>query len=123
MLYFPTVKVVYYQDADGTCPVREFLWQAGERIRAQAQARVVLLEAMGHRLRRPHADYLRDGIYELRWHTRRVQYRILYGFHGPGMAVLLHALTKERVIPDHDLAIAQRRRRLFLANPNLHTRP
>jgi hypothetical protein len=33
-------------------------------------------------LRRPHADYLEDGIYELRWRNGTVQYRILYFFHG-----------------------------------------
>ena len=45
--------------------------------------------AEGHELRRPEADFLRDGIYEL-----------LYFFHGQNVAVLAHGLTKEAEAPE-----------------------
>jgi hypothetical protein len=35
---------------------------------------------MGHELRRPEADFLRDGIYELRASLGGVHHRILYFF-------------------------------------------
>ena len=76
------VQIVLYQEADGTCPVVDFFRAVSERVRAQARQRLELLAEHGHQLRRAHAAYLEDEIYELRWHTGRVQYRILYFFHG-----------------------------------------
>ncbi len=53
----------------------------------------------GHELRRPLADFLRDGIHELRVRKGRVNYRILYFFHGRNLPILGHALTKEEADP------------------------
>jgi Gp49-like protein DUF891 len=39
------------------------------------------LRELGNGLRRPEADFLRDGVYELRVSLNHVQYRILYSFH------------------------------------------
>jgi phage-related protein len=61
------------------------------------------LAFLGYELRRPQADYLRDGIYELRAKKGRVNYRVLYFFHGRNAALLAHALTKEDVVPDADI--------------------
>jgi hypothetical protein len=36
---------------------------------------------LGHELRRPEADFLRDGVYELRISLNHIQYRLLYCFH------------------------------------------
>ena len=51
------------------------------------------LRELGHELRRPEADFLRDGIHELRFRFQAVQYRILY-FFFEGRAVATHGLTK-----------------------------
>ena len=40
------------------------------------------MKELGYELRRPEADLLRDGIYELRVSINHVQYRILYSFHA-----------------------------------------
>ena len=76
---------------------------------------------MGHELRRPEADFLRDGIYELRSRSGTVNYRILYFFHGREVAVLTNAITKEDEIPAVEINRALNRRRLFIANPAAHT--
>ena len=76
---------------------------------------------MGHELRRPASDYLRDGIYELRAKQGHVQYRILYFFHGRTVAVLAHSLTKEDTIPAMDIERALKRRQQFERNPEKHT--
>jgi len=123
MLFSPQVNVYYYQEADGTCPVREFLLAQPARVQAQAEARVRLLSERGNELRRPQAENLGGGIWELRWRTGKVQYRILYCFHGRGAALLLHGLIKEGRVPDAVIARAQRRRQLFLQNPTHHTKP
>lgn len=76
---------------------------------------------LGHELRRPEADLLRDGIYDLRARLGTVNYRILYFFHDREVAVLAHAITKENEIPIVEINRALERRRMFAANPAAHT--
>ena len=79
------------------------------------------LAELGHELRRPEADLLRDGIYELRARLGTVNYRILYFFHGRNVAVLAHAITKENEIPVVEINRAVARKRTFIASPAAHT--
>ena len=88
---------------------------------AKCVARVRRLATLGHELRRPEADLLREGIYELRAKKGRVQYRLLYFFHGPNVAVLAHALTKEDTVPPADIDRAIRRKKAFERDPARHT--
>jgi len=75
---------------------------------------------MGHELRRPEADYLRDGIYELRTSLQGINYRILYFFHKK-QAVLSHGLTKESQVPPNDIELAIKRMALFEKDPHGRT--
>jgi len=52
------------------------------------------LRDLGHELRRPEADLLRDGIYELRASLQGIHYRILYFFHGAVAAVVAHGIVE-----------------------------
>jgi putative component of toxin-antitoxin plasmid stabilization module len=61
---------------------------------AKCAVRVKRLAEVGYELRRPEADFLQDGIYELRARSGTVNYRILYFFQGKDVAVLAHAITK-----------------------------
>jgi putative component of toxin-antitoxin plasmid stabilization module len=79
------------------------------------------LAEMGHELRRPEADFLRDGIYELRSRLGTVNYRILYFFHGREVAVLASAITKEADIPAVEINRALNRKGLFVGDPATHT--
>ncbi len=62
----PRVEVVFFREDEETVPMRDWL----DRIPMKAQAKCLVklgrLEELGHQLRRPEADYLRDDIYELR---------------------------------------------------------
>ncbi|WP_258002632.1 type II toxin-antitoxin system RelE/ParE family toxin [Fischerella thermalis] len=94
----PETRVVFYQEEEGEVPVLEWLTRLLKEDRkgyANCVARIKQLAASGYELRRPAADYLRDGIYELRAKHIHVQYRILYFFHGQNVAILAHAITKE----------------------------
>lgn len=121
----PETQVVFYQEIDGEVPVLEWLMQLLKQNRkgyANCVARIGQLAANGYELRRPAADYLTDGIYELRAKHIRVQYRILYFFHGQNVAILAHAITKEEeAVPAMDIERAQERKRLFEENPEAHT--
>ena len=71
------------------------------------------LEQMGHELRRPEADYLRDEIYELRASYQGVNYRMLYFFHGRDAIIVSHGLAKEREVPRREIDLAMRRQARF----------
>lgn len=75
----------------------------------------------GHELRRPEADYLRSGIYELRTKLGHVNYRVLYFFDGTTAAVVTHGIVKEDVVPAKEIELALRRMNQYLANRTLHT--
>jgi phage-related protein len=83
--------------------------------------RVRRLVELGHELRRPEADLLQDGIYELRARLGTVNYRLLYFFHGRNVAVLAHAITKENEIPVVEIKRAVERKIKFAARPAAHT--
>ena len=120
----PRTHVAFYRDADGEAPVvnwlRELL-ETNEKAWAHCRARIELLAQFGHELRRPAADYLRDGIYELRAKQGHVQYRILYFFHERKVAILAHSLTKEAAIPPVEIERAIKRKKLFESNPRKYT--
>jgi phage-related protein len=119
----PQTNVIFYQDDNGHVPVLEWLRDLHRRDRrayAKCVVRIQRLAAMGHELRRPEADLLRDGIYELRTRRGRVQYRILYFFHGQNVAVLSHAFTKESRVLLADVDRAIRRKEAFERDPTRH---
>ncbi|MFI5458562.1 MAG: type II toxin-antitoxin system RelE/ParE family toxin [Isosphaerales bacterium] len=62
----PRTEVVFYVEENGTVPVIEWLDGLPEKAQVKCLARVKRLEELGHELRRPEADFLRDGINELR---------------------------------------------------------
>ena len=125
MVAVPEAHVVFYQDETGEVPVLEWLKVLLKQDRkgyANCVARIQQLASTGYELRRPAADYLRDGIYELRAKHVRVQYRILYFFHGQNVAILAHAITKDTdQVPAIDIERALKRKQLFEENPEIHT--
>lgn len=119
----PPTKVFYYRDHDGRVPVLEWLVTLGRhdrRASVRCERAVQDLARKGHELRRPHADHLRDGIYELRVRCGRVHYRLLYFFHGRHVAVVAAALTKESRVPDVEIRRALDCRKAFSRNPGAH---
>lgn len=117
----PAVKIVFYRDAQGVVPVLEWLDGLPPKVKAKCRVRIERLRALGHELRRPEADYLREGIYELRASYQGVHYRILYFFHGTVAAVLAHGVVKERRVPPRDIELALRCKQRFVQNPQRHT--
>lgn len=95
----PRTKVVFYREDDGSIPFLKWFDDLPEKAQDKCYLRVERLREMGHELRRPAADFLRDGIYELRVSFQGVHRRILYFFHGSIAAVVSHGLAKERVVP------------------------
>ena len=113
--------VVFYKDGEGNVPVLEWLDALPAKIQDKCVVKIERLRELGHELRRPEADLLRNGIYELRVGREGMNYRILYFFHGRVAAVLAHGLTKEREVPSKDIERALERKRLFEEDPAGHT--
>src|SRR5436853_4850208 len=117
----PRTNVVFYQDDDGSVPILEWFDTLSKKALAKCRVKIERLAELGHELRRPEADYLRDGIYELRVGLQGRNYRILYFFHGQTGAVLAQGLIKERIVPSGDIDEAITRRMKFEKNPKGHT--
>jgi phage-related protein len=116
----PPVSVVFYADPGSGTPVLDWLAPLPKKARLKCTVRIKRLRELGHSIRRPEADYLRDGIHELRTRLGHVNYRILYGFHD-GTAILLHGLTKEARVPAKAIELARQRLGRFGAHPKRHT--
>ena len=116
----PRTQVVFYREEDGTVPLVVWLDTLPTKAQDKCRVRIERLKEMAHELRRPEADYLRDGS-ELRTKHASVNYRMLYFFHRNVAAVLSHGLAKERAVPPVEIDRAIERKRRFEGNPNRHT--
>ena len=113
--------VVIYREADGTVPLRDWLKQQPGKAQDKCLAVMEMLSVWGNQLRRAVADYLRDGIYELRTRRGHVNYRILYAFCGKNIVLLSHGLTKEAAIPPKEIERAIKNLNRYRQNPKAHT--
>ena len=117
----PRTRIVFYQEEDGTVPVIEWLAALPSKARAKCRLRIERLAELGHELRRPEADLLREKIYELRIGLQGINYRILYFFYGSEIAVLSQGVVKESRVPPKEIDQAIKRKRKFEEAPAAHT--
>ncbi|MFA4854150.1 MAG: type II toxin-antitoxin system RelE/ParE family toxin [Candidatus Omnitrophota bacterium] len=99
--------VYFFEDKDGYQPVKEFLHSLTQKEQAKVRAYIRELKKQGNNLRRPMADYLEDGIYEL----RPKENRIFYYFYLRDRAILVHAIKKHvKKVPENDLRLCIKRK-------------
>lgn len=110
-----------YREDDGTVPLLDWLDSLRPKAVAKCRVRIERLAELGHELRRPEAEFLRDGIYELRVGFQGQNHRVLYFFHGKAVVVLSHGLVKAQKIPPKEIDQAVERKRKFDAKPERHT--
>jgi phage-related protein len=104
-------EVEFYETKSGRCPIQDFLGSLQAKDRVFAVRGLERLELFGPELRRPHVDYLRDDIYELRVQTPGGGLRLFYFFFDRRKIVMTHAIRKKtgQVPPaEIDRAIAYR---------------
>ena len=100
-------SIYYFLDERGNSPIEEFMYSLPIKEKEKILAYISELLKEGHNLRRPMADYLGHGIYELRPKNNR----IFYFFFLRDSAVLLHAIKKKTYeIPESDLNICIKRK-------------
>ena len=109
-------NIYYFIDTRGNNPVREFVNSLPIKERAKIFAYIIELLNQGHNLRRPMADYLGHGIYELRPRDNR----IFYFFFLKDSAVLLHAIKKKTdKIHGKDLSLCIKRKMKIEKSTNI----
>jgi len=91
----PKIKVLLFAEDDGSCPLISWLDKLPGKVQDKCIVRIERLTSLGHEIRRPEADYLRDKIYELRVALKGVQYRMLF-FYYRQSAVISHGLIKKK---------------------------
>jgi len=123
----PRTAIHFYREKEGgDVPFKTWLKElARQNAKAHKKCLTYLkhLQQEGHELKRPTADTLRNGIYELRPSYQGVNYRILYGFAGQGLVVVSHGITKEKRVPRAEIDRAVARLAKYKQNPTKHAYP
>ena len=116
----PQSKLIFYQEGE-TDLFDEWLSTVPVKAQTKCLSLVALLRSQGHELRRPIADFLRDGIYELRPKSYQgINYRILYFFSGKNIVVISHGISKKAEVPAIEIDRAIERKKKYEANPTAH---
>jgi phage-related protein len=114
----PRTRLVLYCDADGKIPLFAWFDTLAPKERAKCGVRLERLAELGHELRRPEADYLRDGIHELRVKHSGANHRMLYFFHAQNAAVVTHGFSKRTGrVPPLEIELARSRKRAVESDP------
>ena len=87
-------KVIYYEDENNCSEVFDFIEKQKETNQIKILNWIEKLEELGPNLPRPYADYLEDGIYELRIKLSGDQIRILYFFCYKEFIILSNQFRK-----------------------------
>lgn len=106
-------SLIYYQSANGRCPVKEYLDNLGAKEAAKVTFDLDLLESLGLNLGAPYIKNIRSKLWELRT-TGRTQHRVFYFAITGKRLVLLHAFTKKTPkTPVSEINIALKRMKDF----------
>jgi phage-related protein len=117
----PKTEVVIYCETSGSAPFLTWFETLPQKVQDKIVVRLERLKELGHELRRPETDYLRDDIYELRIKAQSINYRVLYFFHGKQLVVLSHGFSKDQAkVPESEMKLAIQRRTRFQQSPNSH---
>jgi phage-related protein len=111
----PKWEVIYYSEQNGSIPVKEYIGKLSLRERAKTLAFIGLLEEKGPNLPRPYADFLEDGIHELRIKLTGTQVRVLYFFCYQNIIVLTNVFDKHSdKVPKEYINLSKENRNDFL---------
>ena len=98
-------EVELYVKPNGRCPAQEFLDGLSSRDEKPfVDRKIRLLAELGYQLKRPHAAFLRDDIWELRAETHHGQLRLLYFYFESSVIVVTHGFRKKTAkVPEAEI--------------------
>jgi phage-related protein len=115
-------KVIMYETVEGECPVKDFILSRNDDNRDKILAYIDYLADVGIDLHRPQADYLRDGIHELRIKLSGDETRTLYFFCFENYIILTHTFVKRtQEVPNAEIEKALRYKIDFIQRYNINT--
>ena len=118
----PPVRLVIFQNCDGSAPFLDWFLGLERKTQAKCKVRLDHLARDGFDLRRPVTDFLRGGIYELRFKSRGINFRVLYFFHGRDTVVISHGFSKQGdKVPPREIKRAINNMMAFTKDPAKHT--
>ncbi|OQX80948.1 MAG: hypothetical protein B6D56_03910 [Candidatus Omnitrophica bacterium 4484_70.1] len=108
-------KCYYYKTKEGKSPVEEFIDSLDKKTQLKFFYKKELLEEFGHKLPSPHAKYIGDNIFELRFKGIEGQIRVLYFFFYKNTIIFTNGFIKKtKKIPKREKQVAINRRKEFL---------
>ncbi len=110
------IDCFYYLTESGKSPVREFVDSLDYKTQRKFFFVKALLEEFGHRLPQPHAKYVGNDIFELRFKGQEGAVRVLYFFFHQDKAVFTNGFVKKTdKTPKNEKTVAVQRRAEFLS--------
>ena len=106
---------LYFKSESGKVPAREFIDSLDARSQRKFFFVKELLEEFGHKLPFPHAKYIGNSIFELRFKGHEGALRALYFFYHEDRAIFTNGFIKKtNKTPKNEITIANERRTNFL---------
>lgn len=111
------ITAFYYGTESGKFPVKEFIDSLDFKSQRKFFFVKELLQEFGHRLPFPHAKYIGDSIFELRFKGQEGAVRVLYFFYHEGSVIFTNGFIKKgNKTPRNEILLAVERRIAFLKN-------
>jgi phage-related protein len=109
------IECFFYLTEAGKSPVEEFIKSLDSRGRRKFYYTKSLLETFGHNLTYPHAKYIGDDIFELRFKAMEGHVRTLYFFYSGNQAIFTNGFIKKSgKTPQNEEQTAMDRRKDYL---------
>ena len=110
-----SIACFYYITESAKSPVKDFIDSLDGSSQRKFFFAKRLLEEFGHRLPQPHAKYIGDEIFELRFRGKEGHIRVLYFFFHQDKAIFTNGFIKKPAkTPEREKALAVERRKTFL---------
>jgi hypothetical protein len=102
--------IEFFRLADGSEPVKKWLDDLPDEVRAKVLARIDLMAEHGPSLDYPYTSQIEGPLRELRLRFGKTRYRLLYFFDENRAGILLHGFTKNTAsVEEADKKIAKAR--------------
>jgi len=115
-MFSARIRCYYYLTGPGRVPVRDFIDSLDFKTQRKFFFVKELLENFGHKLPYPHAKYIGNSIFELRFKGYEGAVRIFYFFFDQDKAIFTNGFVKKSAkTPQNEIGIAFERRSEYMA--------